>query len=260
MSKPGSKTEALLETTDSFAEDGMVPEEHSALLQWKKRRDLARWIAAEKLIDADADEDPPPDPAEERLLDRLSASVVSEDPPIDFGHDLQLSVQEREYMDSRVKEALKKIPRVSHASPSLEGLLFAETFDRPDVFGSWVISSSYTHPGRWHHQLRFPEAIEGDRGLMTASPGFRHAISTLLPTTARLSSGKPLVLQYELQQQHPDFGCGGGYLTFFAADAQSHCNFDESTAYALRFGADQCGYRREIVFKIRRTCSKTNKM
>lgn len=49
-------------------------------------------------------------------------------------------------------------------------------------------------------------------------------------------------------------------MTFFAADAQTQCHFDESTPYALRFGADQCGYRREIIFKISRSCSKTKKI
>ncbi|CDJ53923.1 calnexin, putative [Eimeria brunetti] len=229
MSKLGLGTEAHLESGSS-----VVPEERSAQLQWEKRQELARQIAAWRLINRDTDDDPPPDPTEERLLERLSASVVADEPPIDFGHDLHLSAQERDHMDSRVKEELAKIPRVSQASPSLEGLLFAETFDRPDVFGSWVVSGSYTHPGHWHHQQRLPEAIEKDRGLMTASPGFRHAISTMLPTTARLSSRKPLILQYELQQHHPNFSCGGGYLTFFAADAQSQCYFDENTAYALR--------------------------
>ncbi|CDI85220.1 calnexin, putative [Eimeria praecox] len=232
--KLDSETEAFVESPDNDAEDSVVPEERSALLQWKKRQQIARWIAAGRFRNADADEDPPPDPAEERLLDRLSAPVVAEEPPIDFGYDLHLSVQEREYMDSRVKEELAKIQRASQDSPSLEGLLFAETFDSPDVFDSWVMSASYTHPGRWLHRLRLPEAIEGDHGIMTASPGFRHAISTLLPTTVRLSSRRPLVLQYELQQQQPDFRCGGGHLTFFTADAPSHCHFDESTAYALR--------------------------
>lgn len=145
--KHGSESETFEERTDKDAEEGMDPEERNALLRWQRRQEFARWIAAERLAKADADEDPPPDPAEERLLDRLSAAVVEEEPPIDFGHDLHLSVEEREYMDSRVKEELAKIPRVSQASPSLEGLLFAEMFDKPDVFSSWVISRSYTHQG-----------------------------------------------------------------------------------------------------------------
>lgn len=89
--------------------------------------------------------------------------------------------------------------------------------------------------------------------------GLRHAISTLLPRYAMVSSEDPLVLQYELQHQQPDFTCGGGYMTFFQSDAQSQQQFDEKTPYSLRFGADQCGRRREIIFKVNSKCRITEK-
>lgn len=88
--------------------------------------------------------------------------------------------------------------------------------------------------------------------------GLRHAISRLLPPGAVPSPKRPLVLQYELQQLHPDFGCGGGYLTFFAADAVKALHrVSEGMPYALVFGADQCGLRREIILKTNRVCPLT---
>lgn len=90
------------------------------------------------------------------------------------------------------------------------------------------------------------------------SQGLRHAISSLLPSAALPAPKLPLVLQYELQQQHPDFGCGGGYLTFFLSDdSHSLYGLDDETPYAIRFGADQCGLRRQVLLKAKRLCPLT---
>lgn len=105
-----------------------------------------------------ADEDPPPDPVTKRLLARMSAAVTVEERPIDFGHDLLLSPEEKEYMDRFVFVELSKIPVMPYTAPAVEGLLFAETFDREDVFDTWIVSRSSTHSGN-HNVLSNQEKM-----------------------------------------------------------------------------------------------------
>lgn len=90
--------------------------------------------------------------------------------------------------------------------------------------------------------------------------GVRHAVSRLLPSNVQPSPRRPLVLQYELQHQHKDFGCGGGFLTLFATGSvEALRQLDESIAPAIVFGADMCGLRSEILFRISRCSPLTGK-
>ncbi|KAL8424257.1 hypothetical protein Efla_002875 [Eimeria flavescens] len=232
--------------------------EHLELLQRQKRGGFGRQQSRGWLRSGD-DEDQPPAAARQRIIDNAFSAVgAPADFSIDFGHGILLTLQEKVELNRRLEQETSRIPRVPHFTPAGTGLLFAETFENSDAFKSWIVTNSRTHAGQWKHVMRVQDAIEGDRGIMAASKGLRHAISSFLPLKALPSSRHPLVIQYELQQQHLDFGCGGGHLTlFFSSNSTTLSQFDGDTPYALRFGADQCGNRREILLNATRMCPMT---
>lgn len=130
--------------------EGVTSAELTELLQWRNRQALARRLATERLLNQNDDEDPPPDPTEQRLLSRASEGAAGPvEAALDFGHGLSLGAEEKKEMHRRVQAELAKIPKVPHFNPTAEGLLFLETFNRPDVFSSWLVSTRRTHPGRY---------------------------------------------------------------------------------------------------------------
>ncbi|KAL8269963.1 hypothetical protein Esti_006121 [Eimeria stiedai] len=225
--------------------------------RWQRGRRLCKQLWIEGHVSQGGSEDLPTRVGRKRVSNsEFEWAGDAAEASVDFGHNLILSSEEKVEFRCRVEEELRKIVKVSHFAPSKSNLLFAETFERADVFDTWIASNSRTHPGQWKHVPRSPDAIRGDTGIMAASKGLRHAISSLLPFKTPPSPKLPMVLQYELQQQHRDFRCGGGYLTlFFSANTQELYQFDNETPYALQFGADQCGHRQEILLKATRMCS-----
>lgn len=136
-----SKTEGFVKPVNTDAEAPRVQ------LQSTQVQSHANYFAVNPSQNQSADEDPPPDPVTKRLLARMSAAVTVEQRSIDFGHGLLLSPEEKEYMDRFVFAELSKIPIMPYIAPVVEGLLFAETFDREDVFDTWIVSKSSTHSG-----------------------------------------------------------------------------------------------------------------
>ncbi|OEH74385.1 putative calnexin [Cyclospora cayetanensis] len=245
-----------IESARPHFEESVGRHEMYELLKWRMQQ-RARLSMNQSMRNRDEDEDPPPDPTKELLLSPESEKKASLQASVDFGHNLVLTPDEKKELIHRVNSELAKIPRVHRIFPSVEGLLFVETFEGTAVtygFLHTMMRPTVQHSaGQWRHMLRPPQAIEEDHGIMAASQGFRHAISTLLPSRSLPSPARPLVIQYELQQYYPDFECGGGYLTFFQSDGKlSLYRFNGDTQYTLRFGADQCGIRREILLKITR--------
>ena len=89
--------------------------------------------------------------------------------------------------------------------------------------------------------------FSGDSCLIVKSRAKHHAISTKLDKVFKPSSGKALVLQYEVQFRNGQ-ECGGAYIKLLSHPSGDLKQLNDKSEYSIMFGPDKCGNDMKLHF------------
>lgn len=139
------------------------------------------------------------------------------------------------------------------------GIVFAESFGSAGL-GRFTPSTATKdgvdadlakYDGRWQVAPVDKDGLVGDLSLIMRDKARHHAIAATLDVPFKLTSGKPLVFQYEVKHQS-EHSCGGAYVKLLSQNGESDfAKFHDKTPYTIMFGPDRCGADEKLHFIIR---------
>jgi len=143
-----------------------------------------------------------------------------------------------------------------YATPVVDGLHWAETFDG-DVWARWTAcSDTEKYDGRWRVDKRNEEALLGDLGLHCPDPAKHYCASADIPPVQLREGGPPLFVQFEVRHQD-GLQCGGSYMKLSARNGTDSSKFDGDAPYVIMFGPDKCGATNKVHFILRHQNRRT---
>jgi calnexin len=141
--------------------------------------------------------------------------------------------------------------REPYDTPKPSGpVVFLETFNGDHWTSTWVPSTDPKYTGDWKVEESEYVRVSGDRGLVVGSVAKHHGIGALFPQELD-TTGKDLIVQYEVQLQH-GLDCGGAYIKLLTASPSLDIKaVNADYTYTIMFGPDKCGADNKLHFIIR---------